>query len=784
MASHETARCAALKLFAILLVLSWLQTIAATPRYVESEHQRAASYGAELQTRSSISSENGRRSTAVNDVNISEALGRFRFGGSADAQRGQRSAQEDVTASRLSDESQDGAIPQLADIALVVGIGGEIHAVRRDTGLWVWSVHDDNPLEQRDDVLRTPLVKSSSGQSGNTTTDEVEDEEIYIIEPHSAGDIYVYHKPTGKMQRLPLSVAQLVDMSPFTFPIESAADGDGRLFVGRKETKLVGVDLQTGKLVGVFGPEAGWCEWQTLRKSGSSGKQPNIARAAALVEDPEEDSIENRPWDLLYLGRTDYHISIYSKSQGLLQTLQYTSYGPSSLATATGSASSSSRPVTEEASWAQSSARDGRYIQPMHDGSLVCFQAGTDGLQWTNRFTQPVIAVYDIVYPPSFDRSGTATRPQPLLYPHPSQEVHSGLAGLANLPSATFVGRTESSDGQLEYFAMSNAHYPLVAFAPASMLDGSHHQGLPNDENLGWKGKGQRLDGIIGPHRIDEPLDTGKTIDPAPEPPLSIDPPPQGEDSLPPPLHRDRQNSARTLSYTGSVLNSFSFQATLLLVASLALSLLYLRKYLKKQQHQGKFRSDRALDSVGSSKPSVEESTAVKYPLPTEDKQITQLPAAADRPTRINGHRISPSTEKALPALPVDKAAIAAAFENAGEAADASDKDDEGFEGSGDGKDANGHTEQAGKNPKKGRRRRRGKRGGSGQIGQDDAERGDEKAVTPPAGQEAVFNDGRGLSSVPVVIDTSPKEAGQVGSLTISEDIIGKHILPAVLRMD
>lgn len=218
----------------------------------------------------------------------------------------------------------------LLPLVLAVTVDGQVHALKRETGQWLWTLHDDGGSalggsSRSGDVggVSGPLVrgrgrKSSANAAMNSTSsragltdldfagrksgsreevgeEEIEDE-VYVIEPHSQGDIYLYSKdsmeqPTsssgGSLQKLPLSMQQLVALSPFTFPSDSS-----RMFVGRKETKLVGVDLKTGRLVGVFGSGAGWCEWDE-RKVGR-----------VKTEEECEDEIERRPEDLLYMART------------------------------------------------------------------------------------------------------------------------------------------------------------------------------------------------------------------------------------------------------------------------------------------------------------------------------------------------------------------------------------------------------------------------------------------------------------------------------------------------
>jgi serine/threonine-protein kinase/endoribonuclease IRE1 len=54
------------------------------------------------------------------------------------------------------------------------------------------------------------------------------------------------------LRRLPYSVAQLVEHSPFSF------DDPNRVFVGKKETNIIEVDLDQGTVKSVMGGTSSW----------------------------------------------------------------------------------------------------------------------------------------------------------------------------------------------------------------------------------------------------------------------------------------------------------------------------------------------------------------------------------------------------------------------------------------------------------------------------------------------------------------------------------------------
>jgi serine/threonine-protein kinase/endoribonuclease IRE1 len=659
-----------------------------------------------------------------------------------------------------------------------------------------------------------PVSRSGSSNATGPGVAGGDQDEVYIIEPSSGGDIYLYHKSTGSLQKLPLSVSQLVELSPYDDKAQ-----DGKLFVGKKETKLVGVDLQTGKLVGVFGPEAGWCEWQSLwdqhGAAGQAGTGDVPAFSSCAGSDVDLDSIENRPRDLLYLGRTDYHISIFSKTQGLLQTLHYTSYGPSSMA-------SSGLPSTlygDPGHMGTAVSPDGRYIQPMHEGTLACFHDDdSDGLQWTTHLSSPIVAVFDVIHPAisthaadSQTKTATERHLQPSLHPHPTQSAHTVLDNLSHMAPRAYVGVLDATgvaiaadDEQPLYFAMSSGHFPLISFAPAPEED-QQQPWLPRSDNIGRLGdshsgqdKSRPRFGLLGAHIIQGPPDSGKTIDAPPDVP-SIDGPPSvsrqplhRDDPYPAPSkpkqapptpalppYRDKVPSAKrtedaaldTIVSRRRIVLKLSIESLLVLAGILAFSLFALRRQLRRRAVRGLLdakalvrSSDKRLEPQGSSDGAT----------PSQDA----IPAARTGHRRANGHSSSASMDKALPALPVEPADVTVSTERDRHAAsdgdlpaggalppteeESSEKEDEGFEGSEDVKDGV-------KNPKKGRRRKRGKRAAA-KAGTDQNE--------VPAASRAEEGEVPQIvvapSAKPATVGKAPEEAGRIGSLTVSDSIIGK----------
>ncbi|GAA6015067.1 hypothetical protein JCM10207_008718 [Rhodosporidiobolus poonsookiae] len=508
------------------------------------------------------------RQDADSQASLPEAIRAFRFNAPPAPPK---------TGEPTASAEDDGDGFELSPLVLAVTVDGQIHALKRETGQWVWTLHDDGGAAvggkggarrrrtAGDGVAGGPLVRSvtrrrktGAGAGGAGRTNETgvaafeddEDDETYIIEPIGGGDIYIYSRSTGGLDKLPLSMQELVALSPFRFPGDSS-----RMFSASKSTKFVGVDLKTGRLVGSFGSSAGWCEWDETDEL--TGRQVNF--------DCDED-VEKRPEDLLYMARTEYELSIYdTTSSQPLQTLSYTTYSSSTLPQPIASSGSSSFPT--QSSWTRTP--DSLYHQPMHDGSLVCFRAGQPGVQWSIDFETPVVSIFDVAVPPRASPGSSEVQQQPVLLeqPHPLlvPELPLDFAVLQQEPAATFVGILETPEEPQEklpltgesfvklaedacavpkrtgeLFAMSRDRFPLVPFAPAALIaqDGSSDP-QPVDE-VDDEGATPPvapcigIDCIVGRHRLRNPppptpMHLDSTIDPAPSSPsepLLIEGPP------------------------------------------------------------------------------------------------------------------------------------------------------------------------------------------------------------------------------------------------------------------
>ncbi|RXK38342.1 IRE protein kinase [Tremella mesenterica] len=359
----------------------------------------------------------------------------------------------------------------LLPFVLVSTIDGALHAVDRDGGKIRWTLSDGVD----------PLV--GGGFRGRV------DGEEYIVEPLSGG-LFVFEEEDGKqspkVRRLPLSVEQLIELSPFTFP-----HSPGRIFTGSKQSSLLTLDLRTGQQLDCF---------TTL-----SANLSQLADDGSC--DADLDDLESRPQnpqDILFVGRTDYRLTIHSSPAPLLtgearsprgdqrgvQEIVYSTYLPNSY----------DRPMAEY--WAKSGMTkqlweaDGTEAKRLrvelgHDGVAVGVEHG-GGMRWVSNLGSIGIAVYDILLPlTSGAKPILVPQPPPhlpSLFPLPAKVPTSQL-DIRNRPPTTYIGALplsvdpseeptnasrsptrnvpgDSSSHRRLLYALSSDSYPLINFAP------------------------------------------------------------------------------------------------------------------------------------------------------------------------------------------------------------------------------------------------------------------------------------------------------------------------------
>ena len=135
----------------------------------------------------------------------------------------------------------------VVDTVLLATVDGRFHAVNRTTGHPMWSMASTPGLSN----ILLPLVRTDHDLDRDDEDDE-EPQEMYILEPQT-GDIFILNQDAARetpLRKLPYSVPQLVELSPFSFNDPSDPNDTPRTFVGKKETSIITLDLTTGTILG------------------------------------------------------------------------------------------------------------------------------------------------------------------------------------------------------------------------------------------------------------------------------------------------------------------------------------------------------------------------------------------------------------------------------------------------------------------------------------------------------------------------------------------------------
>jgi serine/threonine-protein kinase/endoribonuclease IRE1 len=165
----------------------------------------------------------------------------------------------------------------VVDTVLLATVDGRFHAVNRTTGQQIWSMASTPGLN---DII-LPLVRTDHDLDKDGEDDE-DPQELYIIEPQT-GDIFILNQDTARetpLRKLPYSVSQLVELSPFSYNDPSHPDDPPRTFVGSKETSIITLDLTTGAILDTT--------THTLEKcrKGGHGDVDEYPEADGDLEDP------------------------------------------------------------------------------------------------------------------------------------------------------------------------------------------------------------------------------------------------------------------------------------------------------------------------------------------------------------------------------------------------------------------------------------------------------------------------------------------------------------------
>jgi len=350
---------------------------------------------------------------------------------------------------------------ELWDICIAASVDGRMYGLNRTSGQVLWTLPSSSGYTStRDPPPSTlpPLVRTGRAQP-HISKGGGEGEELYIIEPQS-GKIYVlpHINSDVPLQVFPLTMSQLADKGEF----EISMNGAVKTFFGKKDSSLLAIELETGRLQKVVN-----------RVSGSLQDLPGLwnTHSESALDDLDgrtrTKSISASAFAEILILRTDYNVTItYNARKPNLyrpppQHLFLSTYGPND------------QSLYRDLQSAYTRTLDDAYIQSTPTGELYFFSrtlknnvserdssAASQPL-WMNTFGKPIVGVFDVLR--TRNHSNTIALLQPKKHSHelfPDFKFNGRVSETAK--NKAYVGTVDGSTSSL--FAMSPENFPLVVF--------------------------------------------------------------------------------------------------------------------------------------------------------------------------------------------------------------------------------------------------------------------------------------------------------------------------------
>ncbi|EJS43442.1 ire1p [Saccharomyces arboricola H-6] len=300
----------------------------------------------------------------------------------------------------------------LSDILIAADVEGGLHAVDRRNGRIIWSIDPKN---------FQPLVEIQEPS-------RLETYETLIIEPYGDGNIYYFNAHQG-LQKLPLSIRQLVSTSPIHLKTNIVVNDSGeivedeKVYTGSMRTIMYNINVLNGEIISAFGPGS---------KNGYFGSQ-------SINCSPEEKIKLQECENVIVIGKTIFELGIHSYD-GASYNVTYSTWQQNVLDV----------PLALQNTF----SKDGMCIAPFRDKSLLASDSDFRIARWVSpTFPGIIVSLFDVF---SDFRSS-----ENILVPHPFNPVdHESI-----LSNKVYLDQTSN----LSWFALSSHNFPsLVESAPKS----------------------------------------------------------------------------------------------------------------------------------------------------------------------------------------------------------------------------------------------------------------------------------------------------------------------------
>ncbi|KAI9356041.1 hypothetical protein BD770DRAFT_444299 [Pilaira anomala] len=251
--------------------------------------------------------------------------------------------------------------------------------------------------------------------SWEDSEDSEEQDIYYIIEPQDGGSLYIYGDGRP-LEKLPFSVKEIVNNSPFRTP-------DGTTYIGRKNTLMIEIDPRNGKIL----------------QQIDLNKADNQYRMATQY-----------PPRTIFLGRNEYKVAIYDNNKKWWN-VTYSEYIPNKF------------------DWdvPTNTVPSDIYVAPDATLAITGINVRNGELIWSRDLPHPVVSVFDVYRREDYTIALSKQIPPKSLTKGDVGDLLSLMSRKNGITSA-YVGVHEGS-----LYALSTKNYPLVQISPwASMYTG------------------------------------------------------------------------------------------------------------------------------------------------------------------------------------------------------------------------------------------------------------------------------------------------------------------------
>jgi serine/threonine protein kinase/outer membrane protein assembly factor BamB len=196
-------------------------------------------------------------------------------------------------------------------VLLVTTLDGQLHRVDSEDGEILWSVQTKGgPLLtslSHANITRyfsNNYVNKTDGmqiESDDESVGSLEEDTAYFVIPSINGNLYVYIPGAVGLEKLPISIRELAELSPFH-------SMDGTLYISSKQTNVFVLNANTGDIV---------CEYDSVSQAEFQRMYSKCMNSKSPI--PNQQPGDDFSYELIYMLRINYAIHAMDSKTGVIK---------------------------------------------------------------------------------------------------------------------------------------------------------------------------------------------------------------------------------------------------------------------------------------------------------------------------------------------------------------------------------------------------------------------------------------------------------------------------------